>query len=161
MGSRPAPGAVRLPALIGSVSSTTLPTLGAGGFTVTIVVIGFVGSVVSLTVSTVVVVVGVVVGVVAGVVVLLRIWPLPFSSCRAIEVSPSTPRSPGTGWRTLSWSGSSRCRYRRSSDNRGRGNHSYGSSGHSPLWVGHRCMNSRSVIAFIHVHSDHTLFLRQ
>ena len=104
MGRSPAPGVVRLPALICSVASTTLPTLGAGGFTVTIVVIGFVGIGVSLTVSTVVVGVGVVVGVVV-VVLLLRIWPLPFSSCRAIGVSPSTPRSPGTGWRTLGWSG--------------------------------------------------------
>ena len=90
MGRSLAPGTVRLPALISGVSSTTLPTLGADGFIVTIEVVGFVAIGVSLTISTVVVVV--------VVVVLLRVWPLPFSSvCRAIEVSPSMLRSPWTG----------------------------------------------------------------
>ena len=147
----PAPGAVRLPAFIGGVSSTALTTLGASGFTTTVVVIGFEGIVWSLTISTFVV--GAVVGIVAGVVVVvpLLVWPLPFSPCRAIEVSPSTPRSPGTGWRMLSWSGGICCLDRWRSDNRG--SRRCGSSGHSPLWVDHRCMNSRSSTVFILVHS--------
>ena len=86
MGRSLTPGAVRLPALIGSVSSTTLPTLGAGRFAITIIVICLVGIGIAIVV---VVVVGFVVGVV---VFLLRIWPLPFSSFgRFIEVGPSTP----------------------------------------------------------------------
>ena len=156
----PAPGAVRLPAFIGGVSSTALTTLGASGFTTTVVVIGFEGIVWSLTISTFVV--GAVVGIVAGVVVVvpLLVWPLPFSPCRAIEVSPSTPRSPWTGWRTLSWGGGSSCHDRGSSGNRGRGNSSYGGGGHSPLWVDRRCMNCRVVFAFMLVHLDHALLLR-
>ena len=72
------------------MSSTTLPTLGACGFTIATVGVGASGSV------GVVVVVGVgVVVVVVVVVSLLLIWPLPFSSlCGALEVVPSAPLSP-------------------------------------------------------------------
>ena len=86
MGRGLTPGAVRLPALVGSVSSTTLPTLGTGRFSITIIVICLVGIGISIVVVAVV-------GFVGGVVVfLLRIRPLPFSSFgRLIEVCPSTP----------------------------------------------------------------------